>query len=69
MEGQPSQYEPGQIPEEARKEALKKAPVTLTGLGVGGVLGALIAGRVGALVGGIIGGILGYTHDTKQQRQ
>ena len=67
MEEHLSQYEQGQIPEEARREAVKKAPLTLTGLGVGGVLGALIAGRSGALVGGIIGGILGYTRDTKQQ--
>ena len=67
MEEQPSSYEQGQIPEEARKEALKKAPLTLAGLGVGGVLGALAGGRVGALVGGIIGGVMGYIHDTKQQ--
>ena len=67
MEERPSSYEQGQIPEEARREALKKAPSTLAGLGVGGVLGALIAGSVGALVGGIIGGVIGYVRDTKQQ--
>jgi len=67
MEGQPGLYEQGQIPEEVRKEAVKKAPSTLAGLGVGGILGALIAGRIGALVGGTIGGILGYIRDTKQQ--
>jgi len=67
MEEQSGQYKQGQIPEEARREALKKAPSTLAGLGVGGILGALAGGRVGALVGGIIGGVMGYIHDTKQQ--
>ena len=67
MQEYPSSYEQGQIPEEARREAAKKAPMTLTGLGVGGVFGALIAGPIGALVGGIIGGVAGCVHDIEKQ--
>ena len=69
MEEYPTAYGQGQIPEEARREAAKKAPMTLTGLGVGGVFGALIAGPVGALVGGIIGGVAGCVHDIRQQSE
>jgi len=69
MEEHSGSYETGQIPEKARKEALDKAPSTLAGLGVGGVLGALIAGPIGSLVGGVIGGVMGYIRDTKQQHK
>ena len=69
MEEHPSPYEQGQIPEEARREAVKKAPMTLTGLGVGGVLGAVAAGPIGALVGGVFGGVVGCVYDVKQKHQ
>ena len=69
MEEHTSQYDPGQIPEETRREAVKKAPSTLAGLGIGGVLGALVAGHMGALLGGIIGGVIGYTRDAKRRHE
>ena len=67
MEEPLSVYEQGWIPEEGRREAARRAPYTLAGLGAGGILGALLAGPAGALAGGIIGGLIGYARDTKQQ--
>lgn len=67
MERYPISYDQGRIPKEARREAAKRAPSTLAGMGAGGILGALIAGPPGALLIGIVGGLIGYARDTEQQ--
>ena len=55
------------LPAEVQREAKRRAPHTLTGLMLGGTIGAIIGGPAGALIGGFVGGLLGYGRDTEQE--
>lgn len=50
-------------------EATGRAPYTLPGLFIGGIIGALIDGPRGALIGGAIGGSLGFVADTMEKKR
>ncbi len=69
MDRQPMPYNQGYIPKEVQRAAVKRAPNTLAGVGIGSILGAFIAGPLGAMFGAIFGGAIGYDRDTKQQRK
>lgn len=47
--------------------ARRKAPRTLPGLVLGGIVGALLGGPVGAFVGGMIGGGIGLSADLEEE--
>jgi uncharacterized protein YcfJ len=50
-------------------EARRRAPATLSGLLIGGIIGALLDGPRGALIGGILGGFLGCDLDKERGRK
>ncbi len=58
----------GGLPAEMTRKGFEKAPATITGLTVGGILGALVGGPVGAFIGGAFGGWLGLNKDEDRSR-
>lgn len=48
-------------------KASERAPYTLPGLLIGGIIGALIDGPRGAFIGGTIGGSLGFIADMAKE--
>lgn len=55
--------------EEVVRQAMQRAPWTIRGLVLGGIVGALFRGPRGALLGGVLGGLWGYCADVAEERQ
>lgn len=47
--------------ENSANQKYKDSKPVLSGMGAGGIIGAIVAGPAGALVGGLIGGLLGLS--------